>query len=189
MVNCQAGGSCDGGDPAVAYEFAYNTGFVDSSCEQYTAQNLEGHLCDHLDVCRDCSWPPPAVGDSGLEGCRTVPAVKYFVSEYYQFLVVLMLPQSSTRTRAVSFHKFWIVQLRSTTKLKWLATAFLQMARSTGSVATHGVPTGETTGSSTCRCTRTTFLSRLIAPAVFHPTWRILMQSPCRWLKLRLFND
>jgi cathepsin X len=45
LVNCLAGGSCDGGDPAQAYEFAYNNGFVDSSCEQYVALNLQDHYC------------------------------------------------------------------------------------------------------------------------------------------------
>ena len=56
---------------------------MDSSCEQYVALNLLNHYCENLDVCRDCSWPPPAVGDDGLSGCRTVPATKYYVSEYY----------------------------------------------------------------------------------------------------------
>lgn len=83
MVNCLAGGSCDGGDPAQAYEFAYNNGFVDSSCEQYVALNLLDRVCEHIDVCRDCQGPPPAVGEDGLDQCKTVPAIKYYVSEYY----------------------------------------------------------------------------------------------------------
>ena len=83
LVNCMMGGSCDGGDPAVAYEWAYNTGFVHSSCEQYTATNLSDHACDNIDVCRDCAWPPPETGDDGLDGCFTTPAVKYYVSDYY----------------------------------------------------------------------------------------------------------
>jgi cathepsin X len=34
-------------------------------------------------VCRDCQGPPPAVGEDGLDQCKTVPATKYYVSEYY----------------------------------------------------------------------------------------------------------
>merc|ERR1711957_752901 len=40
IVNCQAGGSCDGGDPADVYKYAHDTGLAHSSCEQYTAFNL-----------------------------------------------------------------------------------------------------------------------------------------------------
>lgn len=69
LINCLAGGSCDGGDPAQAYEFAYNNGFVDSSCEQYVALNLQDHYCTSFDVCRDCIGPPPAVGDDGYDQC------------------------------------------------------------------------------------------------------------------------
>lgn len=33
IINCQAGGSCDGGDPAKVYEYAFHFGIPDSSCE------------------------------------------------------------------------------------------------------------------------------------------------------------
>jgi cathepsin X len=33
IINCQAGGSCDGGDPAKVYEYAFEFGIPDSSCE------------------------------------------------------------------------------------------------------------------------------------------------------------
>jgi cathepsin X len=83
VVNCQAGGSCDGGDSAKVYEFAYNTGIPDSTCEQYTAYNLTDHMCENIDICRDCSPPPPEEGEDGMDGCRAVPNKKYYVSEYY----------------------------------------------------------------------------------------------------------
>lgn len=83
IINCQAGGSCDGGNPGTVYEWAYNTGLVHSSCEQYVANNLD-RACGDIDVCRDCSWPPPAEGDDGLSGCSAVtPAYRYYVNEYY----------------------------------------------------------------------------------------------------------
>ena len=40
IVDCQAGGSCDGGNPGGVYKYAHKTGIPHSSCEQYTAYNL-----------------------------------------------------------------------------------------------------------------------------------------------------
>lgn len=83
VVNCQAGGSCNGGNPAKVYEYAHTHGLVHSSCEQYTAYNLQ-HECGPIDVCRDCLWPPPRPDDDGLSGCFEVtPNVYYYVSDYY----------------------------------------------------------------------------------------------------------
>jgi len=83
IINCQAGGSCDGGDPAVVYEYAFNNGIPDSSCEQYIAYNLVDRECGDYDLCKDCVPPTPEAGDDGLDGCGAVPHVKYYVSEYY----------------------------------------------------------------------------------------------------------
>jgi cathepsin X len=83
IVNCQAGGSCDGGDPALVYEYAYNNGIPDSSCEQYIAYNLVDRDCTAYDLCKDCAPPVPEAGDDGLAGCAAVPFTKYYVSEYY----------------------------------------------------------------------------------------------------------
>jgi len=85
VVDNYAGGSCNGGDPAKVYEFAYNHGIPDSSCMQYTAYNLQTAVSD-IDLCRDCTWPPPPVGESGIEGCWAVPHKKYYVSEYYSIV-------------------------------------------------------------------------------------------------------
>lgn len=83
IVNCQAGGSCNGGDPSGVYEYAYKTGIPDVSCEQYVAKNLDKDTCDAIDVCRDCRGPPPAEGESGQENCWAVDYKKYYVSNYY----------------------------------------------------------------------------------------------------------
>jgi len=40
VVNAQAGGSCDGGNPGGVYSYAHTTGLVSGSCMQYTAYNL-----------------------------------------------------------------------------------------------------------------------------------------------------
>jgi len=83
VVNCQAGGSCNGGNPGAVYEWAADHGIPDSTCEQYVAKNLDKDECEDIDICRDCSWPPPAEGDDGLKGCWATPWRKYHVSDYY----------------------------------------------------------------------------------------------------------
>jgi cathepsin X len=40
VINCQAGGSCDGGNPGDVYAYAFEYGLHHSSCMQYTAFNL-----------------------------------------------------------------------------------------------------------------------------------------------------
>ena len=66
------------------YEFAMSDGLVHATCMNYVAYNDVESICEAIDVCRDCTWPPPAVGDSGIEGCRAVtPAHRYYVSEYW----------------------------------------------------------------------------------------------------------
>ena len=84
IVNCQAGGSCNGGNPGAVYKWAHDYGLVHSSCEQYVAYNLQGRECSPIDVCRECTWPPPRPDDDGLAGCFAVePNVKYYITDYY----------------------------------------------------------------------------------------------------------
>lgn len=40
-------------------------------------------MCEDIDICRDCTWPPPAEGDDGLENCWAVDHTRYYVSDYY----------------------------------------------------------------------------------------------------------
>jgi len=60
IVNCQAGGDCNGGDPSVVYDWASTKGIPHSSCEQYVAFNTAE--CEPIDICKDCTWPPCPVG-------------------------------------------------------------------------------------------------------------------------------
>ena len=83
IVNCQAGGSCNGGNPTQVYKYAHENGLVHSSCEQYTAYNLQGRLCEPIDICRDCTWPPPPEGEDGLDGCWAVEDTRYYIGDYY----------------------------------------------------------------------------------------------------------
>lgn len=51
---------------------------------QYVAYNLQTALTD-IDVCRDCTWPPPPVGDDGLANCKAVTdaSTRYYIKDHY----------------------------------------------------------------------------------------------------------
>ena len=88
VINCQEGGSCNGGDPSGVYDWAYTHGLEPASCMNYEAanhneaQDISGS-CKDLYVCRDCSPPPPKEGESGLDGCRAITDYqRYYASEF-----------------------------------------------------------------------------------------------------------
>jgi len=64
VVNAQAGGSCNGGNPGAVYQYAHDTGLLSGSCMQYVAKNLYTEF-KPIDECRDCVPPAPAEGDDG----------------------------------------------------------------------------------------------------------------------------
>lgn len=83
VVNAQAGGSCDGGNPGQVYQYAHDEGLVDGTCEQYVAYNLQAAISP-ITTCKDCTWPPPPVGEDGQDKCWAVtPAARYYISDYY----------------------------------------------------------------------------------------------------------
>ena len=49
IVNCYAGGSCNGGNPAQVYEFAMSHGLVHASCMNYVAYNNVENSCAAID--------------------------------------------------------------------------------------------------------------------------------------------
>jgi len=83
IVNCRAGGSCQGGNPGGVYAFAYSEGIPDSSCEQYVAHNLDKSSCSDIDKCKDCTWPPCPIGETCQDKCWAVDYKKYYASNYY----------------------------------------------------------------------------------------------------------
>lgn len=86
MINCNSGGTCDGGNPTGVYRFARKNGLPHASCEQYTAYNLVDRDCEAIDICRDCSPPTPAAGEDGQENCTAVDYTKYYISEHYSVM-------------------------------------------------------------------------------------------------------
>jgi cathepsin X len=88
VINAQAGGSCNGGNPTQVYKYAHDMGLVHSSCEQYVAYNLQTAY-SAIDECRDCTGPAPAEGDDGMSGCYAVtPNERYYVTDYYSVVGV-----------------------------------------------------------------------------------------------------
>lgn len=83
IVNCGAGGSCEGGNPGGVYEFAYKEGIPHSSCEQYVAHDPTSFKCGAIDKCKDCTWPPCPVGETCQDKCKAVDYKHYYASNYY----------------------------------------------------------------------------------------------------------
>lgn len=64
MINCRAGGDCNGGDPSGVYDYAYTHGIPEASCQNYMSKNLD-HKCTAIDICKDCRGPAPREGEDG----------------------------------------------------------------------------------------------------------------------------
>ena len=66
IINCQAGGSCNGGNPLEVYVFAHQIGIPEETCQAYAAKNPSNFSCSALQKCMNCA-PPAAVkpGDAG----------------------------------------------------------------------------------------------------------------------------
>mmetsp|Transcript_21679 Transcript_21679/g.18674 ORF Transcript_21679/g.18674 Transcript_21679/m.18674 type:complete len:121 (-) Transcript_21679:255-617(-) len=81
MVNCNAGGDCNGGDPYGVYEYAFNHGIPEDSCYNYVAKNPAVENCSPIEICMDCSPPPPPANQT--ETCVAVDKFKTWkVSEF-----------------------------------------------------------------------------------------------------------
>lgn len=81
IINCEAGGSCDGGDPSGVYQFGYEEGIPDDTCQQYVAANPAKFSCSDIQRCMTCVPPAPAAGEKGT--CSAVlNYTHYYVSSY-----------------------------------------------------------------------------------------------------------
>merc|ERR1712086_1149245 len=83
IVNCGAGGSCEGGNPGGVYSFAYRQGIPDSSCEQYVAHDPSNFNCEAIDKCKDCTWPPCPANETCQDKCWAVEYKHYYAKNYY----------------------------------------------------------------------------------------------------------
>ena len=83
IVNCGAGGDCNGGDPMAVYDFSHQEGIPEESCQNYVAVNPEHEDCTPMQVCKNCNGSPPPAGESGDKNCwATKNFTRWRASEY-----------------------------------------------------------------------------------------------------------
>lgn len=51
IINCNAGGSCDGGEPIDVYIFGHQNGFPEETCQAYQAKNPAHFSCSDIQKC------------------------------------------------------------------------------------------------------------------------------------------
>mmetsp|Transcript_16959 Transcript_16959/g.30500 ORF Transcript_16959/g.30500 Transcript_16959/m.30500 type:complete len:602 (+) Transcript_16959:4514-6319(+) len=86
IINCRAGGSCNGGDPSGVYEFGHEHGITDDSCQQYVAANPSSFACSSEQVCQNCYPPTDFFENPNWHNCTAlISPMKqrtYYVSQY-----------------------------------------------------------------------------------------------------------
>lgn len=82
LINCNAGGTCEGGNPAQVYEFLYEQGIPDDTCQPYIARDPEVHECSEIQICKRCLPVPPKIGHSTAKCIGLPNPIRYYVSEY-----------------------------------------------------------------------------------------------------------
>jgi len=80
IIDCDAGGDCDGGDPMGVYEFGNEYGIPEDSCQNYEAEDGDG-TCSAIDKCKTCV--PPSENQAPTDACSAVKTYrKWSVSQY-----------------------------------------------------------------------------------------------------------
>lgn len=83
VINCNAGGDCNGGDPIEVYHYAHTNGLPEESCQVYESKNPFDEKCYDYQVCKTCSPPSPPANDTYPQNCwglKSYPTWR--VSEY-----------------------------------------------------------------------------------------------------------
>lgn len=81
IINCKAGGTCNGGDPLGVYKYGNTSGIPDDTCQQYVAKDPAEYSCSPMQQCMTCVPPAPAPGQEGnCSAIETFP--RYYVSAY-----------------------------------------------------------------------------------------------------------
>lgn len=77
LINCNGGGSCEGGDPSGVYEYGAETGIPDQTCQAYEAKDLK---CQPLGVCENCHPTNKSFSPGECEAVNKYPLV--YVGDY-----------------------------------------------------------------------------------------------------------
>ena len=51
IINCKAGGSCNGGNPKEVYVYAHKNGVPEETCQAYLAKNPAQFSCSDIQKC------------------------------------------------------------------------------------------------------------------------------------------
>lgn len=78
IINCKAGGDCNGGDPMGVYKFGYDKGIPEDSCQNYEAKNPTLELCLPAQQCKTCIPPPPPAGKTYDYLCAPVTTYRHW---------------------------------------------------------------------------------------------------------------
>jgi len=80
MINCNAGGDCNGVNPFGIYEYASENGIPEDSCQNYIADEL---TCNANGTCMNCNPPAPRLNQQVNTSCTAATNYnKWMVSEY-----------------------------------------------------------------------------------------------------------
>jgi len=83
IINCEAGGDCDGGNPLGVYQFGNQVGIPEDSCQNYLAADGTGPTCSAIEQCKTCTPPAPPTGENGQANCSAVKNfTQWKVSQY-----------------------------------------------------------------------------------------------------------
>jgi len=72
LINCGAGGDCNGGDALSVFKFAKTNGIPEESCQNYVAANPAHETCSPIQVCETCIPPPPPAGKTLPQNCAAI---------------------------------------------------------------------------------------------------------------------
>ncbi|KAH3767263.1 C1 family cathepsin B33 [Pelomyxa schiedti] len=72
MNSCSGAGSCNGGDPALAYKYWVETGVVTETCRPYSLAGCDHHIENSSNPCAEDLEPTPPCVESCVEGSGLV---------------------------------------------------------------------------------------------------------------------
>lgn len=72
IINCQAGGSCNGGLASNVYAYAKANGIPEESCQNYLAKNPQQFTCSDMQKCLNCA-PPKGKKPGDVGNCWATP--------------------------------------------------------------------------------------------------------------------
>jgi cathepsin X len=83
IINCKAGGDCNGGDPIGVFDFAKKKGIPEESCYNYLAADPLLEICTAEEQCKTCVGPAPGPNQNDDKNCSAVQTFpRWFVTSY-----------------------------------------------------------------------------------------------------------